>query len=405
MKTRSLLLLFGAGLSLAPLALAYAPTRAQATLLPPWGALDSDARGEVRLGVYDAEQRFWVRAEGLDASGPATPFEVWLEDGVGSGGYFPLGTMTLLSAGAGRWDLRVETDTSLASVADVAVLGGRFLQVRRAGGGAVVLEGAVPGIGAGTGTGGGGGNGPSERGQVSLQRPDPAPDADATGRAELEKRGGRQGFVVAARDLPTGAGTLSAELESGVGTGAFFSVGGLALDNAAQGRFTLGLEAEGAAPAILGVADLAGLAGRRVRVVDSLGTVFLWGALPGVAQSPGLGSFDRRSLLSPPVGSTVAPKAGGFVRSRLVAPQGASTFEVRANHLPSGPTFSVWIDDGTGAFVQVGNLAKGSLKRDTRKGQSLPLGVGTLDALAGRSIEIRDDASPVPNTILQGDVP
>jgi hypothetical protein len=122
-------------------------------------------------------------------------------------------------------------------------------------------------------------------------------------------------------------------------------------------------------------------------------------------QSPGLGDFNRKSALSPPVGSTVAPEASGLVRARFNAPQGAASFEVRAHRLPAGPAFSVWIDDGTGLFVQVGTLAKGSFKRDTRKGQSLPLGAATLDAIAGRSIQVRDDASPAPNTVLEGLVP
>ncbi|MGH7150383.1 MAG: hypothetical protein ACREIU_06790, partial [Planctomycetota bacterium] len=284
MKIRTLAVSLGACLSLALVASATAPIKYWTALLPPAGALDSDASGQVRLEQYDSEQRFWVRTEKLDATGPATPYEVWLENGVGSGSFYPLGTMELTSGGAGRWDLNLRVDSTTFSVVDISYLGGRLVQVRGVGGVGVCLEGTVPGpiyIGPGTGGGGTGGGstsaGPSEHGQVSLQRPDPVPDADAFGSVGLDKRGGSQEFSVDARNLPTDAGIFSVALESGAGTGVFFAVGDLAAGNGSKGRFRLSLEAEGAAPAELGVADLDDLAARRVQVVDSIGAVFLWG--------------------------------------------------------------------------------------------------------------------------------
>ncbi|HKB15250.1 MAG TPA: hypothetical protein VKF62_04255, partial [Planctomycetota bacterium] len=262
--------------------------------------------------------------------------------------------------------------------------------------------------GTGGGTGGGSGSGSagtgaSGHGQVSLQRPDPAPDADAFGNVALDARGGRQEFSVDARNLPTDAGLFSVALESGAGTGIFFGVGDLDAGKASKGRFGLSLEADGAAPAALGVADLADLAARRVQVVDSVGTVFLWGVLPGTVQSPGLGNSNGKSALAPPASAPVGTKASGSVRMRYNAPQGASTFEVRTNGLPAGPTYSVWIGDGLGGFVQAGTLSKGAFKRQTRRGQALPLGAGTLWDLSGRPIEVRDDVAAT--TVLEGLIP
>ncbi len=412
MKMRTLAVSLGAGLSLTLVASATAPVKYWTTILPPWGALDSDASGQVRLEQYASEQRFWVRTEKLEASGPGTPYEVWLENGVGSGSFYPLGTMELVSAGAGRWDLNIQVDSSTLSVADISYLGGRLVQVRGVGGVGICLEGTVPSLYLGGGGGGGGGTGggsvgggPSEHGQVSLQRPDPAPDADAFGNVALDKRGGSQEFSVDARNLPTDAGVFSVALESGAGTGVFFTVGDLVAGNGSKGRFRLSLEADGGAPAALGVADLADLAARRVQVVDSIGAVFLWGVLPGTAQSPGLGNLNGRSALVPPASAPAGTKASGSVQTRYNAPQGASCFEVRARNLLAGPIYSVWIGDGAGGFVQAGTLSKGTFKRQTRKGQSLPLGAGTLGELSGRPIEVRDDAFPVPATVLEGLIP
>src|SRR5262245_4711721 len=431
MKLSSIAPLLGAGILLAPAAFASPPTRIDVALAPPAGAPDLDAGGQVRLTVHDGELRIRVRGSDLDVSGPSAPFGAWLEDGAGAGTFLSLGAMDLLDEVAGRWQLKLQIAFPAPFAADFPSLGHRRIQVRDAGGSAVFLEGEIPSIGAGNGNGNGNGNGGGNgngngngggngngngngnggaggavgHGQISLQRPDPAPDADAQGSVELKKRGAEQEFEVDVRKLPTGAGAFSALVESGVGTGLFASIGELALRNASQGRFGLRLEAEGAAPAPLGVADLSELAGRRSQIADALATVYLQGVLPALASSPGLGNFNHKSALSPPAGSTIAPLAGGFVRARFNAPQGASTFEVRTRQLPSGPTFSVWIDDGTGLFVQVGNLSKGTLKRETRKGDSLPLGAGSLGELAGRSVQVRDDAIPTANTVLEGIVP
>ena len=412
MNIRTPAVSLGACLSLALAASATAPIKYWTTISPPWGAFDSDASGQVRLEQYPSEQRFWVRTDKLEATGSMTPYEVWLENGAGSGSFYPVGSMELVSASSGRWDLNVQVDSTTLSVADISYLGGRLVQVRGVGGVGVCLEGTVPGpiyIGDGGGGGGTGGgsasSGPSEHGQVSLQRPDSAPDADAFGNVGLDKRGGRQEFSVDARNLPTDAGVFSVALESGAGTGVFFAVGDLEVKNPAKGRFGLSLEADGAAPAALGVADLDDLAARRVQVVDSIGVVFLWGVLPGTAQSPGLGNLNGKGALAPPASAPAGSKASGSVQTRYNAPQGASTFEVRAKNLLAGPIYSVWIGDGVGGFVQVGTLSKGTFKRQTRRGQSLPLGAGTLGELSGRPIEVRDDAFPVPATVLEGLIP
>ncbi|HKB16280.1 MAG TPA: hypothetical protein VKF62_09440, partial [Planctomycetota bacterium] len=105
----------------------------------------------------------------------------------------------------------------------------------------------------------------------------------------------------------------------------------------------------------------------------------------------------------PPASAPAGTKATGSVQTRYNAPRGASTFEVRASYLSAGSTYSVWIGDGVGGFVQVGTLAKGAYKRQTRNGQALPLGAGTLGDLSGRPIEIRDDADAA--TVLEGLIP
>ncbi len=376
----------------------------EAPLVLPFPAPDPNAFWQIRLEKHGAEQKFRVRGENLATQGPLTPFGVWLENGVGSGTFFSLGSMVLESSGNGRWELELEAEGSAPAalgVADLVDVAGRVVQVRAAGG-EVHLTGIVPNIGTG---GGGGPGGPASEVQVSLQRPVPAPDPDAFGKVELEKRGSEQEFKVDGRNLPAGpADGFGVFVEDGVGTGIFLTVGAMAIKSPSQGRWELNIEHHGAAPPQLGVADLSDLAGRRLEVRGVSGAVHLWAVLPSIATSPGVGSVNQKAGLALPAVSPPSPAAKGTVAVKLKASQGNSFFELKVQKgLAPNPTYVVWIEDapGSGTFTAAGDLqmsasgTKGRLRRDTKKGETLPLSVGSVLDLSGRALEVRDGASVV----------
>jgi hypothetical protein len=383
----------------------------ESPLVLPFPAPDPDAFGQIRLEKHGVEQKFRVRGENLATQGPLAPFGVWLENGVGSGAFFSLGSMLLESPGNGRWELELEAEGSAPpalGVPDLADVAGRVVQVRAAGG-EVHLTGIVPNIGTG---GGGGPGGPVSEAQVSLQRPVPAPDPDAFGKVELEKRGTEQEFNVDGRNLPTGpADGFGVLVEDGVGSGVFLTVGAMALKSPSQGRWELNLEHHGAAPPQLGVADLADLAGRRVEVRGASGDVHLWAILPSIGASPGPGSVNHKAALALPAVSPPSPSAKGTVAVKLKASQGNSSFDLKVQKgLAPSPDYVVWIEDapGSGTFTAAGALemsasgTKGRLRRDTKKGEALPLGVGSVLDLSGRAVEVRNGASAVH---LAGTIP
>ena len=400
MKPRSFLALLGAA-AIAVSAAFASGDQAEAGLFPPVPAPDPDATGQVRVEKDGAEQGFRVRAERVSAASPPGPFEVWLETGVGTGSFFSVGAMSLEAPGLGRWELNLQAVGGAPAplgVPDLDDVAGRKVQVRDVGGLSLYLQGIVPLIGAG-----GGGTGPTTQGEIALQRPEAAPDPDAFGQVELAKRGGEQEFGVDCRNLPAGPGdSFGVYLENAVGSGTFFLVAGMVLDNAPQGRWGLALEAAGAAPAQLGVADLGDLQGRKVEIRDASGAIYLWAVLPGLAQGQGQGNFNGRGILSTP-NPAPSPDGSGFVRIRFNAPHGRSTFEVRTRRLLPGATYSVWIEgaSGSGTFAFAGDLSNGRLKRDTKRGEPIPLGAATVAALSGRAIHIRDGAGAVH---LQGTI-
>src|SRR5262245_35361687 len=376
---------------------------AEAPLVLPFPAPDPDAFGQIRLEKDGAEQKFRVRGEKLATQGPLTPFGVWLENVAGSGAFFSLGSMNFESSGNGRWELELVAEGSAPpalGVPDLADLAGRVVQVRSATG-EVHLTGIVPALSPGGGSGGGS----TSKVQVSLQRPTPAPDADAFGKVELEKQGSEQEFKVDGRNLPAGpADGFGVFVEEGVGSGTFLTVGAMALKSPSQGRWELNLEHPGAAPPQLGVADLTDLAGRRVEVRGTSGALYLWAILPSIGSSPCAGSVNQKAGLSPPAVSPPSPAAKGTVAVKLKASQGISFFELKVQKgLVPTPDYVVWIEDapGSGTFTAAGALqmkasgTKGRLRRDTKKGDSLPLEVGSVLDLSGRAVQVRDGASAV----------
>lgn len=228
--------------------------------------------------------------------------------------------------------------------------------------------------------------------RMMFQREVDTPSPGPTGTVTLSKRNGKQTFRVDVRNL------------AGESFGLFY---GNSLDSnalvrliatmdrgASNANWSLAYEAVGGAPPQLPVADL-----------DDLSSTFLFIAQPSDASNvvdsvlfapvPSLlspiTSFNTKTpLLLPPIPPSLTSK--GFVRSQFVSAQGRSVFEVRTKGLPGGNQYSVWIADAPGStnFTDIGTLTSGVFRRDTKKGETLPLSADTVTNLTGHTILIRD---------------
>ncbi|HET6203485.1 MAG TPA: phytase, partial [Planctomycetota bacterium] len=236
------------------------------------------------------------------------------------------------------------------------------------------------------------------KGRVSLQRDLLQPDLDASGTISMSISNGVESFVVVGKNLDVLGGTYEVLVETAPESGTFLDVGHLTSTNANAGAWVLDLEASGAI-AEFGGADLSALAGRRVEI-RSGSTVYLFAVLPALT---GLLNVNLLGPLDAAPGSP-APGAIGSVKLGFKAKAGTSRFDLKSKGLPVGPTYTVWVSSGTTespSFSQVGTLVKGRLRTDTKKGQTLPLGVGFVSDLYGRTVEVRDGTTPV----LSGTLP
>ncbi|MFN0205190.1 MAG: hypothetical protein ACKVS6_02615 [Planctomycetota bacterium] len=368
-------------------------------LTPPASSPSQDSSGEIELKKITTKQQFSVRAKQLPKSDPPGPFEVWMEDELQV--FFKVGNMQQ-NGKSGQWRLELDANNTAPAaldVLDIAALENRNLQIRDTGGVNIYLAGVVP---APKAVGGDNNNsGPALCGIVALQRPeiDP-PDTNATGRIRLRIQGSESEFECEAEHVDTDVtASFSVHIETLAGSNAYFLVGPLSLVSGKTPHWRLEFKNEGTPAPELGVGTLIDLAGRRIQFRDKNDATVLRGIVPAVTTGIGKNNFNERANLTHPAASQPSPKAHGWVRSRYNAPQGASSFEVRAANLADLNTYDVFIETalGSGVFDKAGSLQlkgnktkSGVFKRETKNGDALPLGVMTLGELTDREIEIRD---------------
>jgi hypothetical protein len=244
---------------------------------------------------------------------------------------------------------------------------------------------------------------PATKGELALQRPANPIDEDAYGHVQVSKKGKEQEFKVDAKNLSS-EGTYNVFLETALGSGVLNPLAGMS-QKGSSGRFELKLEADCAAPAILGVADLAALEGFAVEIRNGNDEVILRGTVPSLTTGTGQGNFNKKGNLSVPDTNPPSPNAKGRVSVKFNAPKGESEIEVEVESLANGNNYSVWIENGNGSNVleKVGNISfkgkgkksKGKFEAETKKGGGLPFGVATVGSLSGRKIEVRDGGDAV----------
>jgi FG-GAP repeat len=193
-------------------------------------------------------------------------------------------------------------------------------------------------------------------------------------------------------------GAYDVLLEDSPGAGTFTSIGAITVD--ADGAGSLSLVGDGRIPAALGVEALDDLVGRILLVRDSIGGDVCSLRLPDLVPAA---SSKSTTPLEPAAPPNPYPAASGKLKIRDEPASGRHRLELKVKKIPKSASLTLWMEDGpgSGTMVQVGDLEKLKLKRDTKKGDPLPFGVACGVDLAGRVVEVREGST----VILRGTIP
>ncbi|MBL8694820.1 MAG: FG-GAP repeat protein [Planctomycetes bacterium] len=232
------------------------------------------------------------------------------------------------------------------------------------------------------------------KGKRDVPRTVAQPDADAAGKVELRFEKTVQRFILSGLKLPTDQGALSAFLEDGVDLGSFTTIGEMTLKNNKTGLYELNLSANGQAPSALGTHSISALGNRRIEIRTASNTVLLAGIVPPLNQK----NYKSTVAFAPQNGSA----AKGTATSVFTAASGSSTFTVKTSGLDKTQPADLLLETGigTGVFESIGALNKGTLTRNTKKGEALPGGVSKLERLAGLRLRVVQNATIVLEAAL-----
>jgi hypothetical protein len=225
-----------------------------------------------------------------------------------------------------------------------------------------------------------------------LQRPDGSPLGDA------------RGVVVAVHGehgdaLRCEVGHLSPNTSYGmfVGeSGAGIAVGDVTTNGEGGGQIVR--EAAAGAALTDHLPSLADIAGRRVEIRDHEGHVVLFGEVPG-AETP----HDAEPVHHEEEHHDADTGADAHVVVEIHPEQGHERLRIELHDLPRehaqkaagrAPKADVLLEDGTGtlqtiATVRVSRNGRARVRYNTRRGDSLPFGVGSVRDLAGRAFEVQ----------------
>jgi hypothetical protein len=240
---------------------------------------------------------------------------------------------------------------------------------------------------------------------ASLVRPEADLDGKARGsirfRAQEKKQVAVQKLDVAGRKIDPST-TLELFME-GAAPGPFTSLGFLALDDSV---FRISFDSSQGDPMPFGVESLDELVGRAVEVRDGGGDVVLRGAMP----DPDAPKKPVKAALVMDAGVDIGQSPiQGKIKLRSKANKGQHRMAVKirkapfsqgALHLACETAVGSGVFANVGAVDQNGSSAQGRYRRDTHKGDPLPDGALSLEALAGRKLQVRDAAEDVLLEVL-----
>jgi hypothetical protein len=123
---------------------------------------------------------------------------------------------------------------------------------------------------------------------------------------------------------------------------------------------------------------------------------FLWAPVPTLAANPSVYSFNKKVAMDqPPI--PPSPNAKGTILMTYSGSSGRSLLDIRINNMVKGQIYGLWVSDaGTnvnaGTFVALGKSGgtDAKFRRDTEKGDPLPVQVASTADLTNRLFEVRD---------------
>jgi hypothetical protein len=239
----------------------------------------------------------------------------------------------------------------------------------------------------------GGGGKPDS--QTCLVRPDDGPDGNAKGTLRIRSQGNAERFDVHIMKVEGGT-DHHLWIEDPLDSDLFTDLGDLPGGGGSQ---KLALNTKHGDDLPLGVQTVEELIGRKVQIRKGA-DIELVGEVPpfGLSKKPVKvkQSIDAED-------TAPQPKIEATLELRSKADKGQERIILTLKHVDfsDGP-FHVVVEDGVGSgiFVDAGHLeqltdSKGRYRRDCKQGQMLPGGVMFVTDLAGRRLEVRDDADVV----------
>jgi hypothetical protein len=398
-RTISMFTVLVAVLAALPAVAKEGETRARAFLIRSAGSPDGDVKGyvEIRSEPERGRERFKAQVEKI---GPGAT--VMIRIGDGNGGMVEVATMAADAAGEAELELATNDGAALpAGASRAADLSGRTVEVVDAQG-RTLLTGTVPSFGGGTTPGTGGSSGGEATSDVNvdrrarsfLTRVPGASDDDAKGHVDIRSDRGREKIEIQVEHLAPGA---AVSMEIGDGDGGTIDLGTLVAD--ATGQAELERNTGDGDPLPGGAATAEELSGRPVTIRDASGARLLEGTVPSFGDSP---RTTLRARLESRDDATGA-KAKVDLKARR---DGSSRLKLKLKGLPRNAALELWVEDGAGmakaADLEPSSRGKARLKLDTKKGDSMLLGLPSAADLAGRAWQVRDAAGDV---ILDAEFP
>ncbi|NQU09213.1 hypothetical protein HQ590_00360 [bacterium] len=237
------------------------------------------------------------------------------------------------------------------------------------------------------------------RARSTFQRAVDTPGGGPLGTVKLSKKGLNQSFAVDVRNLPGDDYAVFYTSSFSTNDPVYLIA---ALDRgASNNNWRLEYSAKnGFAPPQLPEADVEDMAGYVIAIGQpgpdtNIVDVVLQTRIPALQTK--FTTIKGKGLAVPPA-IPPNPDASGKIKTIYKESKGASRLDLRMKRLAGGQTYTLWLENPSGSLLFT-NIAEmvlspsthvATYRRDTKKGETLPLESGTVLDLAGREFRVTD---------------
>ena len=382
----------------APLAYSNGRT-AEADLRRPSPAPAPNAAGRLEMCFRNHhEQQFRVEIAGIDST--LGTYTLWITSNPGSGGFQNAGDFVSTGANSGRFERIVERhgrqDVLPLRVNNLSQLQNRRLEVRNPNGATILLV-TIPRLKGNNGRGSG--SNWIER-ELPLLRPIGEPIPEAMGKVKARWNGQDSELEIETEGFDVRQTNYSAWIEDG--NASLQNTGDLRHKGRDGGEISWETNRGDTLP--VGANTILDLAGRRIEIRNSNGTVVLEGSVPDLASTGRTNPRTVTPLVPTTTGGTVDAK--GKLAAKLKTRNGRFQLMILARARTTETQATLWMEDTAGQMRQVatGTWSSGNRKRvrwqwRSERGRPLPLGITDPSQFFGREVQVR---SVTGDVILTG---